>query len=112
MSSHSFYFILIIKIYFNLFSDKHFAMSDEEMEKHLKELETINSLKMRQYYLTTLTKLGSHVSNQSNGINTTVALAHDYLESDFRDKILDMEDFIYNGSLGLLKVNLLISFNT
>jgi hypothetical protein len=87
-------------------------MSDEEMEKHLKELDTINNLKIRQYYLTTLTKLGSHVSNQSNGISKTVGLAHDYLESDFRDKILDMEDFIYNGSLGLLKVNFLIGFRT
>ena len=82
-------------------------MSDEETEKHAKELETIHSLKIRQFYLTTLTKLGSHASNQSNGINKAnpIALAHDYLESDFRDKILDMEDFIYNGSLGLLKVN-------
>jgi hypothetical protein len=102
VSSHSFYFILITTIYFNLFLDKHFAMSDEEMEKHLKELETINSLKMRQYYLTTLNKT-NQINNNTNG-SANLALAHDFLESDFRDKLLEYEEQIYNGSLGSIKV--------
>lgn len=84
-------------------------MNEEELDKHGKELDAINSLKIRDYYLNTLTKIGSHIPNHSNGgihINKAnpIALAHDYLESDFRDKILDMEEQIYNGSLGLLKV--------
>jgi uncharacterized protein YjcR len=83
-------------------------MSDEEMAKHLKELETINSLKIRQYYLTTLNKtnqINNHTNGSANIVNQ-LALAHDFLESDFRDKLLDIEEQIYNGSLGSIKVKI------
>ena len=81
-------------------------MSDEETEKHAKELETIHSLKIRQFYLTTLNKTNQN-NIQTNGtanLLNQIALAHDFLESDFRDKLLDIEEQIYNGSLGSIKV--------
>jgi hypothetical protein len=84
-------------------------MNEVELEKHEKYIENVNNINRRQYYLLSLKKNPSQNNNQSNGTNNghkvnPNALAHDYLESDFRDKILDIEEQIYNGGLGSLKV--------
>ena len=85
-------------------------MSDEDYDKHEKQLESIKYLKRREFFLSTLTKLNGQDASNLNGVTfhkmNPIALAHDFLESDFRDKIVDMEDFIYNGSLGSLKVSI------
>jgi hypothetical protein len=45
----------------------------------------------------------NQIINNTNG-SANLALAHDFLESDFRDKLLEYEEQIYNGSLGSIKV--------
>ena len=85
-------------------------MSEDDLEKHKNELNTINNLKSRQFYLTKLNKVTHQLNGVSDDLINQPALAHDYLESDFRDKLLDMEDQIYNGSLGSIKVRLLFTF--
>lgn len=86
-------------------------MSNDELDKHLKYIETVKCLKQRQYYLTCINQSSSSNTNinnlKSSSTNLNV-LAHDYLESDFRDKLLDIEEQIYGGSLGSLKVPFLL----
>ena len=75
-------------------------MSEDELQKHAKELDIINNLKIREFYLKKLTANGHQNGTASNQL----ALAHDFLEIDFRDKLLDIEEQIFNGGLGSLKV--------
>jgi hypothetical protein len=84
-------------------------MNEVELEKHEKYVENVNCLKRRQYYLEMINN-GKIKNISNNSTMTQMALAHDYLESDFRDKLIDIEEQIKNGSLGSLKVSFSFSF--